>query len=382
MSLFAFINARIFTGSEFLDHHCLVTDGKIITSIQETPPEGAEVIDCAGSIIAPGFIELQIYGGQGALFTTEPTPETIRKTYEENLSGGTTHFQITYHTGPLTGMLAAIQACRSYRQQGGAGLVGLHLEGPYFNPIKKGAHLQSYIRKPSIAELKELVEAAGDLPLYLTLAPEEADPEVMEWLLASPIMLSAGHSNATYREAMQAFQKGIGLVTHLFNAMSPFNSREPGLLGATLDSSVRASIIVDGIHVDFASVRIAKKIMGDRLFLITDAVTEDTRGEYKFVMNSESQRFEDENGTLSGSALTLMQAVDNCVNQVGIPMDEALRMASLYPAQVIGKDHFLGRLHTGYEASFLVFDADFRMQAYYTKGKFTRLQNLSDVRDA
>ncbi|PKK36667.1 N-acetylglucosamine-6-phosphate deacetylase [Siphonobacter sp. SORGH_AS_0500] len=373
MSLFAFKNARIFTGLEFIDHQYLLTDGKTIIGIQENAPEGAEVIDCSDSIIAPGLIELQVYGGKGALFTTEPTPETIQKTYEEHLKGGTTHFQITYHTGPLSGMLAAIQACRSYRQQGGAGLVGLHLEGPYFNPVKKGAHLLSYIRKATIAELTALVEAADDLPLYLTLAPEEADPEVLEWLLSSPILLSAGHSNATYTEAIQAFDRGIGLVTHLFNAMSPFNSREPGLLGATLDSSVRASIIADGIHVDFASVRIAKKMMGDRLFLITDAVTEDTRGEYRFTINPERRRFEDENGTLSGSSLTLIEAVKNCVNEVGIPLEEALRMASLYPAQIIGKDHTLGRLGAGYEASFILFDQNFQMKGYHTEGKFTRI---------
>ncbi len=373
MSLFAFKNARVFTGSEFIDNQYLITDGKIIRGIQETIPEGAEIIDCSNGIIAPGLIELQVYGGQGALFTTEPTPETIRKTYEQHLKGGTTHFQITYHTGPLTGMLAAIQACRTYRQQGGAGLVGLHLEGPYFNPVKKGAHLLQYIRKATIAELQELVEAAGDLPLYLTLAPEEAAPEVLEWLLASPIILSAGHSDATYNEAIQAFNQGIGLVTHLFNAMSAFTSREPGLLGATLDSSVRASIIADGIHVDFASIRIAKKLMGDRLFLITDAVTEDNRGEYSFVINPERQRFEDENGTLSGSSLTLIEAVSNCVTKVGISLEEALRMASLYPAQIIGKDHSLGRLAAGYDASFIFFDENLCMQGYHTEGKFTRL---------
>lgn len=370
MSLFAFTNVRIFTGSAFIEHQHLLVEDQIILGLSDSIPETAIVIDGKQAVLAPGFVELQVYGGKGTLFTTEPTPEAIQKNYEEHLAGGTTQFQITYHTGPLTGMLAAIAACRTYRQQGGQGLLGLHLEGPYFNPVKRGAHLLSYIRQATIAELEQLVEAAGDLPLFLTLAPEEAAPDVLDWLLQSPIILSAGHSNATYPQAMQAFQQGIGLVTHLFNAMSPFNSREPGLLGAAFDSSVRASIIVDGIHVDFASVRIAHKIMGDRLFFITDAVTEDTRGEYKFSFNPITQRFEDESGTLSGSSLTLMQAVANAVEHVGIPLEEALRMASLYPAQIIGKDHQLGRIAAGYEASFVLFDPNFVLQGVYTQGAY------------
>ncbi|SDL72160.1 N-acetylglucosamine-6-phosphate deacetylase [Siphonobacter aquaeclarae] len=370
MSFTALTNARVFDGSAFVEDKVVLIENQSVAGLLDTLPENTEVIDCRGLLLAPGFMELQVYGGKGSLFTTEISPESIRKTYEEHLEGGTTHFQVTYHTGPLSGMLKAIEACRTYRAEGGAGLLGLHLEGPYFSPAKKGAHILKYIRKPTIAELQLLVDAAGDLPLFLTLAPEEADEEVLDWLLDSPIRLSAGHSNATYEQAQHAFDKGIGLVTHLFNAMSPFGSREPGLLGATFDSHARASIIVDGIHVNYASVRIAKEIMKERLFLITDAVTEDLRGEYVFRMNPQTARFEDASGTLSGSNLKMMEAVANCVRKVGIPMEEALRMASLYPAQAIRQEYHLGRVAPGFEASLLLFTPAFELKALYTNGHF------------
>lgn len=370
MSFAALTNARVFDGTAFVEDKIVLIEDHSIVGVLDTLPENTEVIDCRGLLLAPGFVELQVYGGKGSLFTTEITPESIRKTYEEHLEGGTTHFQVTYHTGPLDGMLRAIEACRAYRAAGGEGLLGLHLEGPYFSPAKKGAHILKYIRKPTIAELQSLVDAAGDLPLFLTLAPEETSEEVLDWLLQSPIRLSAGHSNATYAQAQHAFGKGIGLVTHLFNAMSPFGSREPGLLGATFDSHARASIIVDGIHVDFAGVRIAKEIMKERLFLITDAVTEDLRGEYVFRINPQTKRFEDPSGTLSGSNLKMMEAVANCVREVGISLEEALRMASLYPAQAIRQEYHLGRIAPGFDASLLLFTDSFDLKAVCTGGRF------------
>ncbi|MFT4031361.1 MAG: N-acetylglucosamine-6-phosphate deacetylase [Siphonobacter sp.] len=371
MSLLAYYNAHLFTGETFLENQILLVNGETILGFDTVIPEGAQSIDCQGNILAPGFVDLQIYGGQGSLFTTKPTPETIQKTHEANLQGGTLYFQITCNTSPLARMFTAIEACQTYLKQGGKGLVGLHLEGPYFNPEKKGAHILEYIHKPTIAELEKVLTAAGKLPLYLTLAPEQADAEVLEWLIKSPIRVSAGHSNATYAQAQEGFNKGIHLVTHLFNAMSPFGSREPGLLGATFDSKARASIIVDGIHVDYASVRIAKKIMGDRLFLITDAVTDNTEGDYQFHFNPQTNRYEDPNGTLSGSSLSMLQAVSNCVTKVGIPLEEALRMASLYPAQSIDKP--LGKIESGYEAGFILFDTNFQLKGYSEKGQFTAL---------
>jgi N-acetylglucosamine-6-phosphate deacetylase len=169
------------------------------------------------------------------------------------------------------------------------------------------------------------------------------------------IVLSAGHSNASYEQAINGFYQGIPAATHLFNAMSPLQGREPGMVGAIYDhTDVMSSIVCDGIHVDFASVRISKKIMGDRLFFITDAVAEVAHGEYAHVFKGDRYTLPD--GTLSGSALTMLQAVRNGVEKVGIPLPEALRMASLYPAGLLGLQKKMGSIEPGAKADLILLD--------------------------
>jgi N-acetylglucosamine-6-phosphate deacetylase len=368
-------NGRIFTGESLLEQHAIeIKAGKIgLVVPQKTLRPQTPTIDLQGAYVAPAFIDLQIYGGGGSLFNTEPTQATIQKTYEVIRRSGTLHFQLTVSSTPLELMLTAIETARQYQDAGGAGLLGLHLEGPYFNPAKRGAHLAACVRKPTVAELSLLIEKGQDVVTYLTFAPEEIPDDCWPLLLKSGWHLSAGHSNATYAQAMAGFERGIGLVTHLFNAMSPLQSREVGLVGATYDAQVRASIIVDGIHTDYAAVRISKKMMGERLFLITDAVTNDTRGDYKFSFAGD--RFVDEDGTLSGSALTMIQAVANCVQQVGIPLDEALRMASTYPAAAIEQAHVLGKIKTNFQADLVVFDDDFQVKGIVEKGLWESFSN-------
>jgi N-acetylglucosamine-6-phosphate deacetylase len=363
------IKAQIFTGETFLsDQAVWIEDEKIKAIVsQHELPENIEIIDLQGLIIAPGFIDLQIYGGEGNLFNNEPTPETIQATYQSQLAGGTTQFQITLSTTSLETMFQAIEACQTYQQSGGKGLLGLHLEGPYFNPLKKGAHVEKYLRKPTLTELEKLVEKGKGIISYLTLATEMCNEAELYFLLNSDIRIAAGHSNATYVQATQSFGKGINHVTHLFNAMSQWQSREPGLVGATFDSEVFASIIADGIHCDFTSVKLAKKLMQERLFLITDAVTESKSGDYKFKFATD--HYIDESGVLSGSALTMMQAVKNCVTKVGIDLAEALRMASLYPARAMSLENNFGRIYEDYTANLVVFDADFQVRKIVQNGE-------------
>jgi N-acetylglucosamine-6-phosphate deacetylase len=351
----ALINTRIFTGTEILENKAvLINNGTIqsIVSVNEIPL-GIDIIDLEGQNIAPAFIDLQIYGGGGCLFNTEISEDTIEKTYFQHRATGTTQLQITLSTMPFEAMLRSIEVCKNYIAKQKKGLIGLHLEGPYFNMVKKGAHLAKYIKKATIEELAVLVKASEELPTYLTFAPEKMDDDCLALLLDSHLMLSLGHSNATYQQAINAIGKGVSRITHLYNAMSPLQSREPGLVGAAYDSNAWASIVVDGIHCDFASVRIAKKIKREKLFLITDAVTEDQRGDYRFHFSGD--RYVDDNGTLSGSALTMIQAIKNCVEKVGISLAEALRMASTYPAQVIGVENRLGYIKEGYLANLVVF---------------------------
>ena len=182
---------------------------------------------------------------------------------------------------------------------------------------------------------------------------------MLDYLLSSGVILSAGHSNAGYRQAMESFDQGIPAVTHLFNAMSPLHHREPGLAGATLQhSTVAASIIPDGHHVDFAVIALAKKLMGERLFAITDAVTETTEGAYRH--HRVGDKYEC-NGTLSGSAISMHEAFYNLVEKVGIDVEEALRMCSLYPARALRMDHRYGKIAPGYTAQFVVLDKQLKM---------------------
>jgi N-acetylglucosamine-6-phosphate deacetylase len=352
-----YTNARVFTGSEVLERATVhVEQGRVVhvESSAHSHVENTQVIDCQGILLAPALIDLQVYGGGGKLFNNEPTAETIQKTWETVRAGGSSHFQITLSSSPLEVVWQAIEACRDYWARGGQGLLGLHLEGPYFHPEKRGAHPLAHIRRPHAAEVAVLIERGRGVVRYLTLAPEMTDDASLDLLLQSGILLSAGHSNATFEEAARGFAKGIGRVTHLFNAMSAFQGRAPGLVGATYAHKPWASIIADGVHCDYNSLKISKEILGDRLFLISDAVTESLVGNYRFRFAGD--RYVDDAGTLAGSSLSMWQAVQNAVRHAGIPLAEALRMASTYPAEVVEEGHRLGKIAPGYAADFVFFN--------------------------
>lgn len=348
---------RVFTGETVLENAFVVTENDQVTGVYPQLPadiDDANQVDWSAYAVAPAFIDLQIYGGNGHLFNNEPTADTIRATVEAARAGGCFALQITLSCSSPDTMWRAMDACRDYWQSGGEGLIGLHLEGPYFNPEKRGAHPLEHIRKPDADEIKALLERGRGVVSYITVAPEQFDDTCLDLLLDSGIPVAAGHSNATFTQAARAFDRGIARVTHLFNAMSAFQSREPGLVGATYDRMPWASIIADGIHCDYNALKISKKILGNKLWLITDAVTESTTGDYQFRFTGD--RFVNTDGTLSGSALTMWQAVQNVVAHAGIPLEEALRMASTYPAEVIGQGHRWGKIKAGYEARMVVMD--------------------------
>jgi N-acetylglucosamine-6-phosphate deacetylase len=351
-----FTNATIFTGKEMLTGSAILVDDGVITGfVYDTDiPDDYKIKDLGRNNIAPALIDLQIYGGNGYLFSADPSIEAIEATYKYCLQGGASKFLLTAATNTSEVFSNAIAVVKQYLNAGGRGLPGLHLEGPWINPEKRGAHLLECIHKPTLDEAKKLVDEADGVVKMITLAPEMVDEEIVDHLLSNGIAVSAGHTNATYKQAMKGFEK-IGIATHLFNAMSQFQSREPGMVGAIYDHpSVCCSVVADGVHVDYAAIRISKKILKDRLWLITDAVAETTTGPYQHVFKDD--RYVLPNGTLSGSALTMMKAVKNCIDHVGIELQDALRMGSLYPARVLGVDHKTGLIERNYEASFVVFD--------------------------
>ncbi|TGE07849.1 N-acetylglucosamine-6-phosphate deacetylase [Hymenobacter fodinae] len=365
-------NCTFYTGTAVLAHHALLIENGNISALlpdSASLPTDVPVVDGRGLNVAPGLLDLQIYGAGGLLFSVEPDLEALEALAHHTFRHGTTGFMATMPTNSWEMMRTALEVGREFqRRHPTLGLLGIHLEGPYINPIKKGAHQEEFIHVPTVAEVDELLKLADGVLKIMTLAPEVSTPAVVARLREAGVILSAGHSNATYAQAAAGFREGFTAATHLFNAMSALQGREPGMVGAIYDAAnAQASIIADGVHCDFASVRISQKILQERLFLITDAVTDSRQGAYRFQLRD--NYYVDEQGILGGSALTMPQAVRNCVEHVGLPLEESLRMATLYPARVITQDQQLGQLREGFAADFFLFDAGLQVHATARRGE-------------
>jgi N-acetylglucosamine-6-phosphate deacetylase len=345
---------KIFTGHEWLNDHAVVIRNDKIEAVVPRTDTGSSnnVKHFDDGFIVPAFLDIQVYGAAKKLLAIYPEAETLQLMYEEFVRQGTCLFLPTLATNTIDVFKKGIHAVREYWKQKGKGVFGLHLEGPWLNKVKKGAHVKEWIHSPTVEEVKDLLEYGKDVIKMITIAPEVCSDEVIELILSHNIILSAGHSNATYDEAINGFNKGISAVTHLYNAMSSLQHRRPGLVGATFNhSKVKASIIPDGYHVDYAAISIAKKIMGERLFVITDAVAETNTGPYQHQLAGDKYEC---NGVLSGSALSMHKAFKNLVQHAGINVEEALRMCSLYPAQVLGCDDQYGRIVPHAAGQFLI----------------------------
>jgi N-acetylglucosamine-6-phosphate deacetylase len=353
-----YIADRIFTGQEWLEDHAILVEENLIKDVMPSSslPENIPKKVFPGCSVAPAFIDLQIYGAYGKLLAAYPEAGSLFKLSKYCRKGGAVFCLPTIATNKAEVFHRSIDAVKDYWKQGGKGVLGLHTEGPWINPVKRGAHIESLIHSPSLKEAEELLNYGKGVIKMITLAPEVCSKEIIDLILSHNIIISAGHSNATYNEAIQGFENGITTVTHLYNAMSSLRHRAPGLVGATLDhSSVMSSIIPDGHHVDYVAIRIAKQIMKERLFAITDAVTETEMGYYRHQLADDKY---ESDGILSGSALTMNKALQNLVYHCGIELAEALRMCSFYPAQVIKLDKVLGKIEKSYQAKLVVLDQD------------------------
>jgi N-acetylglucosamine-6-phosphate deacetylase len=354
----ALIAARIFTGEQWLEDHAVIVDKNLVTDVlpASSIPAGIPVTNLADSLLVPAFIDLQIYGAHGKLLAVYPESTSLELLHAYCIKGGAAYCLPAVATNKIEVFHQCIDAVRDYWQRSGQGILGLHLEGPWISKEKRGAHIESLIHSPGINEVEELLNYGKGVIKMITLAPETCHKEVIDCILSDNIIVSAGHSNAGYKEAMQGFDEGISTVTHLYNAMSGLHHREPGLVGAAFDHhSVMASIIPDGHHVNYEAIRIAKKIIGKRLFVITDAVTETNKGYYQHQLVNDKYEAD---GILSGSALTMNKALQNLVNKVGISLEEALRMCSLYPARVLKIDNELGKIEKGYKAKMVSLDKE------------------------
>jgi N-acetylglucosamine-6-phosphate deacetylase len=352
----AFLPDEIFTGTDWLTTKAILLDQHLVAGIVSTEsiPVEYSIQSYPGCILVPSFVDLQLYGGNGKLFSHSLDIESLEATHAYCVAGGCSHFMITMATNSIENFNKGIDAVAAYWASGKKGLLGLHLEGPWISREKRGAHVEAFIHKPAREEVISLLEKGKGIVKMITLAPEECDESLVQLILDQGVLVSAGHSNASYRLASRAFRSGIPAATHLFNAMSPLQGREPGLVGAIYDDArVMASIICDGVHVDFASVRISKKILGDRLFFITDAVTAIREGYYAHVF--QGNRYTLPDGTLSGSCMTMLSTFKNSIEQAGISLDESLKMCSTYPARLL-KDVSLGKIQLGHLANFNILD--------------------------
>jgi N-acetylglucosamine-6-phosphate deacetylase len=361
----ALVNGRVLTDNGFQGGFAvLIDDGKITGLALPSDPRvrAAERHDLGGRTLLPGFIDCQVNGGGGVLFNDAPTVDAIRTIGEAHAKFGTTGFLPTLISDDVDVMAKAIDAVNDAVAQGVPGVLGIHLEGPFIAPERKGVHDPAKFRIADASDVAMVARRHGGVTL-LTLAPERASAAVLQELVANGVIVAAGHTAADYDTTRNALATGIRGFTHLFNAMTPFTSREPGVVGAALeDPASWCGLIVDGHHVHPASLRVAIAAKArEKMMLVTDAMPPVGSDDPTFVLKGETITVKDgvcqtADGTLAGSALDMATAVRNTVNMVGVPYDEAARMASTYPAAFLGLSASHGHIAAGYRADLVVMD--------------------------
>jgi N-acetylglucosamine-6-phosphate deacetylase len=373
MPMIALHHLKLITDGAISEGKAVLVEGEHIVDVIDAGaiPQQAQKIDLNGNYLSPGFTDLQIYGaGQPLFFGGNPSAQALHQMEQVLLQQGTTGFLATIATNTNQIIEQGIQAALAYRDKCMGNFMGLHLEGPYLNPKRKGAHPDSLIKKATLDEVKRWIDMADGVIKMITLAPELQDDEVLTYLDEQGIVLSSGHSDATYAQAKGFINNPVKAITHLYNAMPPMHHRQPGIIPAVFEDKPYTSVVADGIHVDFTMIKLAKRELDDKLFIITDAVAESREGVYQHVLNGDHYTMPD--GTLSGSNLTMLKAVSNCVNKAGIALAEAVNMATLYPARLMGQDNIAGKVEKGYLANMAVFNAGFGVQAAMLKGKLTK----------
>ncbi|KRF02156.1 N-acetylglucosamine-6-phosphate deacetylase [Frateuria sp. Soil773] len=363
--LLALVNGRVLSDDGLhADRAVLVQGSRIVALVDagDARLADARAHDLHGHLLLPGFIDVQVNGGGGLLFNDAPTVETIRGIAAAHRRFGTTGFLPTLITDTAEAMHAALAAVDEAIEQGVPGVLGIHLEGPFLAPARKGIHNVDLFRLPEVDDLIAL-GARHRGAVMLTLAPERVAPEIIRQLGQAGVIVVAGHTAADYDTVRRALDAGLRGFTHLYNAMTPLGSREPGVVGAALDDPHSwCGLIVDGHHVHPASLRvaIAAKARG-KCVLVTDAMPPVGADRPDYKINGQTIVARDgicqnEAGTLAGSALDMAGAVRNAVQLLGLPLEEASRMASAYPAAWLGLERSHGRIAPGQRADFAVLD--------------------------
>ncbi|BFM11166.1 N-acetylglucosamine-6-phosphate deacetylase [Simiduia litorea] len=376
--LTALINAVIFDGDQWhSDKALLLANEKIhaLVPLGDLDKTHYDLVDLTGLKLIPGLIDTQVNGGGGALLNDEPSVATLCTIGDAHRKLGTTSFLPTLISDDLAVVAAAIKAVTNALAEKIPGVIGVHLEGPFLNSLRKGVHNAEkfkVIDEPAFALLTSL--KAGKT--YVTLAPECTTPAMIKRLTSAGVIVAAGHTAATYEETKLALDHGLKAFTHLFNAMTPLTSREPGVVGAALeDPNSWCGIIVDNYHVAPATLKvaIAAKTKG-KIVLVTDAMPTVGAREKSFTLNGEKIFAKDgrcatTNGTLAGSDLDMMSAVRNTHELLGVELGEAIRMASTYPADMLGLASELGQLKPNFRANCITIDDNFNVHHSWIDGQ-------------
>jgi N-acetylglucosamine-6-phosphate deacetylase len=374
----ALFNCRVFDGVELhTGLAVLLSDGKVSALVPESdiPISMTEKRDLGGHILAPGLIDIQVNGGGGVMFNDAPTVETIRTIGEAHRRFGTTGFLPTLISTDTTTMKKAIRAVRQAIDEGVPGVLGIHLEGPHLNPDRRGIHDASRFNQIDEAAF-ELLTSLDKGCTLVTLAPECTNPGMITRLKGQGVVVFGGHSDASYEQTREALKAGLRGFTHLFNAMSPMESRSPGMVGAALeDSDSWCGLIADGQHVHPATfaVAVAAKRRGYSV-LVTDAMASVGSDKKAFTFDGQEIVVADGScrlvsGELAGSDLDMITAVRNAARFAGLNPSEALRMASSYPAHALGMESLLGYIRAGYRANFVEVDEDLNLYRSWIDGE-------------
>jgi N-acetylglucosamine-6-phosphate deacetylase len=380
-----FVGARLFDGHRLQRDAALVVESGVVIAVTSYAerPRAADQRDLGGGILAPGFVDWQVNGGGGVLFNETPTPEGIQAIVEAHRRFGTTAMLPTLITDSPTKLGVALKAASEARGRT-SGALGIHIEGPFIDPRRKGAHPPEWIRAMRDADADALIEGRTGV-MAVTLAPAAASTDQISKLVQNGIVVSVGHSDATAEEARAAFDSGASAVTHLYNAMSQLGHRTPGLVGAALvDPRVICGFIADGFHVHEIAGRIAYNAKGPTgIALISDAMPPAASGPSVYELqgrrvNQVGLKLTLDDGTLAGAAITMLDAVRYSVSTLGIDVAAALEMATLTPARLLRIDDSHGRLQAGARADLVHLSDDLDLEGVWIAGNEASVFGRSD----
>jgi len=367
----AIINAKIIVDNSIVEDKVLFFDNKIVKITDNVPLDNVEIIDAKGNYVSAGFIDMHIHGSGGA-DVMDATPNALETLSTAVLKTGTTSFLATTMTMSSKEIDKALQNIQNYAKDvSGAKILGVHLEGPFLNVSKHGAQDKRYIQKPNF----ELIENYIDEVKMITIAPEVEGAKDFMLLLKNRyphIILSIGHSNASYEKSMESFSLGVTHATHLFNAMNSYHHREPGIVGAVFDSDVSCDVIADLVHTHASALELCYKMKKDKLLLITDSMRAGCMKSGSYELGGRSVEVEDgkailEDGTLAGSVLKLNDALKNMTIHTSMSRIEAINAVTKAPAQKLGLKK--GELKVGYDADIVIFDENFSIISTIVCGK-------------